>query len=314
MEEGTEVIKSNTEKKTDSNELFIVLGINQNHEMDWLKDKTGQYAEVGKRSFDNIRRFITNFSRYLQAEKGLSEQEAQETISNEVARIKDGVFLTYNLTPKAAVRVSQVGSVIPAVALTPEERKTWTRIGRQSENYIARRKLIEKELMYEGLPDSPPPISTILSSANGRAEKLGGDQVYGDVFFILDKNTLKRAVFTLGDSLNDGSIRGSKFGIASESIDGVERAKQRQLIFQHAIIGEALLNLSYSDPKNPNITRGALRYVEGLLYGGISIKDILAVKAPFYPQFPDGGPSAISKREKEMLETAFGNKFQTTQP
>ena len=66
MEEGTEVIKSNTEKKTDSNELFIVLGINQNHEMDWLKDKTGQYAEVGKRSFDNIRRFITNFSKYLQ--------------------------------------------------------------------------------------------------------------------------------------------------------------------------------------------------------------------------------------------------------
>lgn len=282
-------------------DLFLALGISEVDKAQWLEAQQDSLKEVGKRSFDNIRLITTLFTARLHKEKGFDQQQIKELITKEVTRIKDQVFISFNMSAESALRFFQRGKQLPITVLPEnlqEQRGAHHNLNDDFEGYLIRRKIVESRLRFGDLPAGC--VSAALASPNGSSEKRGGASVFGDVFLVLDKDKIaQRTTFTLGDSMNSNIMQEV---LGTKLIRHAEKHMQdRQLIFPHAVIAESVLNIL-----KPMISRGAgYAYVEALIYGGFARDEVKEMKVPSREELYMRGDTSINPRVVGKLKEAF---------
>lgn len=274
--DGEQLISENNNERLAEKDINALLGIAAEDQLRWLAAKPEELHAVGNRSFENIRSMAGLCLEKLESRHHLDQKEGKDTLVKEVQRIKDKVFISVNVNPQEAMKIAREGSFISFDDLSTEE-KIRAAVRHNSagdiEGYLLRRKTVESSLRYGALPEGA--VSGCLASPNGRSEIRGGAEIFGDLSFILDwSKVVPRATFTMGDSMNSSGIQEI---LGPEVIRGKDKPVfDRQLIVEHAVIAESILNIF-----KPLVVQGsAFRYVEALLYGGFTMDDIQELRVP----------------------------------
>lgn len=253
---------------------------------EWIAVK----REAIERSFSNIRESIRLYLVYYFQKSGIqAAPEIIRRLREEVNRVRQDFFIEYREDPDDLLRITKGAGKIKTLKELIEEmagderrmllQKAGAGSARELTDYHQRRAVIEQILF-----GSLKPVYAFMNSESAPTPPFGhvrpGEQ-YGPIRVLLDFEKIKnRSLFTENDSMSTASLTPS-LRVATK-----KEAAHRQLIFEHALIAQAIYNLDarYAPQESfekvfvsflaPRIDVNQTRYVECHIVGGFSLEEV----------------------------------------